>query len=176
MLPVNVIGAIILIQNWIRVQNMNHYILIAADIDRARLYLPSAYDIAMHRLEIMKWGLNNRTFHRKRLTPDDKALIYISGRRDHCQNFVGEVQLASAAMILRSSDRKKVSAPSGEGVVSEYYVNLKNVNLFNNNVSIREIATDLDFIKRSEQWWRYMQGGVIRISGRDWSYIVNKSK
>lgn len=54
-----------------------------------------------------------------------------------------------------------------------YFVNLKEVDLFPSPKPIAALLDDMKFITNKENWWRNLQGGIISIPGEDFYNIVN---
>jgi hypothetical protein len=155
---------------------MKHFVLVAADSDRNRTYLPSAHELATYRLSRKEWGLKVRTRNRGKMTEGDKVLIYLSGSRDFSQHFVASATLASSPIQNRSY---LVDSPVAfTSVCSEYKVLLKDVVVFSNPVGVRELITTFEFIKPEHQkmWRIYFQGGALSIPKSDFALVVNKAK
>lgn len=154
----------------------NYYILVTSDVSPNRLTAPSAYDVAQYRLSRGVWGLNSRTVLRKSIKSGDKVLIYISGRRENRQCFISHAVVGSRSRPTNFNNRAEIDAPFGKGVmVPEFFIILNNVFIFKSYVSIRKCKNDLELIKSPEVWWRFIQGGIKKISKNDFEKIVQLS-
>jgi predicted RNA-binding protein len=157
-------------------ESVNHYLFVAADTHHSSIGMPSAHEVAKHRLKNQAWGLNLCTSFVSALKPEDRAVVYISGRREFARHIVASATMSSAAKEVRSSKlRMRIDAPRNLGVIlAPLAVELKNVKLFKHPVDIRSIAGALDFIKSPEprRYGKYLQGGVRRISESDYNLIV----
>ncbi len=154
-----------------------YYIFIAADTD-PRMTKPSAYQVALHRLGKKMWGLGYSTPSRSSIKTGDEALIYVSGNREHRLNFIAQAKIESAPRETPTSLIDEINAPQQTGIApSDYFVKLKAIEKFKKFVDIKLIKNKLLFIKRpsSKKWGCYLQGGVKRISKRDFSFIVGRS-
>lgn len=157
---------------------MNYFILLASDTDPCRLAKPSAYQVAKYRLGRGEWGLARLTRHRMSLSIGDTLLIYVSGRRDLCQHFIASCNVLSLPQPLPSKLASLVDAPDQQGIAPPFYsVGLKNVSYLPNPVSIQELRTQLSFIKQphSKKWGAYLQGGVVRMTSKDYRLICNRA-
>ena len=156
--------------------NPSYFVLIAADADRNRRYLPSAFDLAKYRLERKEWGLKDRTRYRRSMMPGDKVLIYISGHRENAQHFVASAIIAS---IPTDNSGGVVDSPTMQtAIFSEYKVALKNVHYFTNPVCARHLLNKFKFIapNRQSMWRIYFQGGAMRLKRYDFNLVVRHGK
>jgi hypothetical protein len=146
------------------------FILIAGDANGT--FVSPGYDVALYRLNNTVWGLNARTRHIRDLCPGSKALIYISGTKEFSQHFIAQCKIAGRPRSVPLELREKIDAPRGNGhQMPCLCVPLAEIEVFNHPVSIRQMLEKLAVIKKPEQWWRYLQGGVIRISNRDFNTV-----
>lgn len=157
----------------------NYYVFVATDAHKRMLTKPSAYEIAMHRLSIEKWGINEHTRNKKQLKPGDRIIAYAAGRREYGGNFLGIAELRSETKTTTAKIRSDVSDPKGEmHILSTFYVQLHNSVVFPNKVLIEELRQELAFIQRvknAKKWGSALQGGVVRISEKDFELIMVKS-
>jgi hypothetical protein len=152
-------------------------VLVAADIDRSRKNLPSAYQLAQYRLGRRQWGLKNRTRYRATMKKGQRVLIYISGHREFAQHFVAEARLASdpkPALGDRILDAPDFSISLG----SEYKLDLKSVQWFKKPVCARDLIGKFSFIapNRVHMWRIYFQGGALRIPTKDADLVLKGSR
>ncbi|EKE05488.1 MAG: hypothetical protein ACD_19C00264G0004 [uncultured bacterium] len=153
---------------------MNYYIFVSADVSHSDLRFPSAYTVAKYRMTRQEWGLNERTSYRKKVDIGDKVLVYISGRREHCQSFIGYAEVETSATATCLNNRSIIDAPNDKGLMMPpYSVKLCNTCYFDRSVEIRAYKERLSFIKSIDTWWRYMQRGILKISPADYGLIVD---
>ena len=149
-----------------------YFVLIAADADRNRLYLPSAHQLAKYRLGRKEWGLKERTRYRRQMKAGDKVLIYLSGYRELAQHFVAEATIASAP--ARNLGGMVDSPVLHTSIFSEFKVAVRNVRFFDNPVCARDLLKDFEFVapKRRKMWRIYFQGGAIRLTKKDFELVL----
>lgn len=155
-----------------------YYILVAADADKSRLSMPSAYDIAHYRLKTKRWGINTNTRNRTNLKAGDYALIYASGLRENGKSFIASARLESGAEILPHRCIGEIDGPNNLAhLLSGYSIKLTDINYFNKRVDIRNIKSLLSFVKNpdSPRWGGCLQGGCITISEKDFQLACNLS-
>jgi len=149
------------------------FVLIAADADRNRLYLPSAFDLAKYRLERKEWGLKDRTRYRRYMTPGDRVLIYISGYREYAQHFIASATIAS---VPTNNSGGLVDSPAMDtSIFSEYKVAIKNVHYFSKPICARDLLDKFKFVapNRRKMWRIYFQGGAIRLQAPDFNLVTS---
>jgi len=147
------------------------FVLIAADADRNRLYLPSAFELVKYRLARKQWGLKDRTRYRRMMKPGDQALIYISGYREHAQHFVASATIASSCTYNTGG---VVGSPVLQtAILSEFKIELKNAHFFSKPVCARDLLHKFKFIapNRRKMWRIYFQGGAIRLKTVDFNLV-----
>jgi hypothetical protein len=158
--------------------NLNNYLFVTADTHQSMLSLPSAYDMALHRIHIGKWGLNSGTSYAKQLCEADRGLVYISGRRTNARCIIGGFSVASFPRIASRRIRAIVDAPGGLGLnPPEMYISIDKTFIFSHPVDIRTITDKLNFIKDSspKMYGKFLQGGVRKISTNDYNAILSAS-
>lgn len=153
-----------------------YYILVAADVDKALLALPSAYDVAMYRLKNKFWGFKQTTRNRGSIKPNDKVLIYTAGKRQHGRCFVASAEVASSLRPASLSSRN-VDSPVGQRAIScDLMFDLKNVKKFRNLVSVYDVKDKLKCIKKpkSIKWACVLQNGSLRICKNDYMNVYKR--
>lgn len=147
------------------------FVLVAADADRNRLYLPSAFELAKYRLGRKQWGLKDRTRYRRQMKPGDQVLIYISGYREHAQHFIASATIASSCTYNTGG---VVDSPVLDtAVLSEYKIALKDIHFFSKHICARNLLTKFKFIapNRRKMWRIYFQGGAISLKAADFNLV-----
>jgi predicted RNA-binding protein len=149
---------------------MSFFILIVSPIE---LY-PSGYvparEVLENRLNQRVWPFNEYTRNRKSIKEGDKFVFYLAGRlkKQEKQVFVGAATAASQV------EKIQIAVPEEWYVDHPYYgIQLKEIIYFKESVPIRKIMADLSFIKSSNKWGAYIQGGCISISEEDYNLIIN---
>jgi len=110
------------------------------------------------RVNEKKWPIFNRTPNRRSLMKDDLVVFYKAGVKN-AQEFIGKAELDSEA---------------GKAGIINYAVKLKNIEVWKNGVDIKHMLHELIFIGNTSLWGIYMQGGVRRITEKDYNTIVSK--
>lgn len=154
----------------------NYYILVASDVDKRRLSEPSAYDIAVHRLVIGKWGLRTTTRNRKRIKPGDWTVVYAAGKRENGGTIVGVGQVATKPQLVDRLRNPHIDSPTRSShVVCEYFIDLSQTVIFKNPVPLRPNRFELSFIKNPEslKWAARLQNAVAEISKADFMHILD---
>lgn len=156
-----------------------HFLLVAADVDSRRLSMPSAYEVALHRLKKGLWGLKEHTRNRKQLCPGDEVVVYAAGKRQFGGCFVARAKVASASQPCPSANRAAIDSPDlhHTRIVSEYFIKVTGIKIFSMPVPIRSIKQKLHFIKQpdSPYWAAPLQNGSAKISEKDYSLICKLS-
>ncbi len=158
-------------------QQSNYYIMVAADVDKTMIREPSAYQVAHHRLKIGKWGLRHRTMNRLNLKKGDLVIAYAAGKREHGGSIVGYAVLDSNVLPLKNSLSSQIDSPTSNAyIVSEYYVKLKYVHIFQTHTTLRSLKDTLKFVKRpqSPKWGAMLQNGCVKILKSDYQTIIRK--
>lgn len=148
---------------------MSKFLIISSRFDNGFTEAYTANDIAIKRLEIKRWPLYKNTPHRKKISINDNALIYISGNGINSQCFIADVRICGI------TDSKHViqeeSQFSSEPPISVLL--LDSINIFKRPVYIRSILNTLDFIPKSTiKWGCVMQRGLKIISDKDYTSIL----
>ena len=123
-------------------------------------YNPAKYDMILERIEEEHyWRVGTRTRNRTRVESHDNVVFYLTGSGNQC--FIAQAKTASALQdignrlwgILDLSDFVRFAEP----------------------LPIRSIISKLEFIKRKEYWWRYLQGGITSITINDFKLITSEA-
>ncbi len=115
------------------------------------------------------WGLNVNTPNLKNLQQGDKVVFYL-GRPNKA--FAGTATLASPVFDVPDSQKEKYS----HGISfykPEVGVLIKDVHTWEEQKTVESLLDKLTFIKKSESWQSYFQGGVIRITNEDFQRIMD---
>ena len=104
------------------------------------------------------WPIGKRTAHRKQLSEGDKVLFYQGGERG--RKIVGSAELESSLII------------DEEGIYD--FVMIKNFELWDRPVELKRVLNGLSFVRYKKYWSAYFQGGIAKISEKDFEYICAK--
>jgi hypothetical protein len=153
-----------------------YYILVAADVDKALLALPSAFDVATYRLKNKFWGFKQTTRNRGSIKPNDKVIIYTAGKRKHGRCFIASAEVASPVRPTNLSARNVDSPVAQRAISCDLMFDLKNAKKFRNLVSIYDVKDRLKCIKKpkSIKWACVLQNGSLRISKQDYLNIYKR--
>ena len=154
----------------------SYYILVASDTDKNRLFKPSALDVAKYRLGRCEWGIGIRTRNRNTIKPGDMVLIYISGKRDLGKHFIAHAIVRSKATPVSGKMIAEVDAPRKNGIVlAELSIKLSTANFLKSPVAIKLIKGDLSFVTNpnSNRWGTFLQGGCMKITEKDYNFILS---
>lgn len=152
------------------------FILVAADQDKSRLSLPSAYDLALHRLRNRRWGLNQRTRNRKFIAAGDEVVVYASGKRENGMTFVGRATVARTGVPLSHEDRYNIDSPvQREPSVCVEAILLSNVEVFRQPIPIKSLVRQFQWVRNpgSHGWGTALMAGTMRLSERDFELILD---
>jgi len=107
------------------------------------------------RIEMEKWPIFRKTTYRQQVHESDKVVFYKAGEGN--KKFLGTSTV--------SSELK----PEGK---TDFFLNLKEIDVWKKSKPIRHMLDKLDFIKNKVQWGIYMQGGVRKLSEKDYELIT----
>ena len=150
------------------------FLLVAADEDKRRLSLPSAYHLAVYRLKNGRWALNPHTRNRKAMQCGDEVVIYASGKREHGMSFVGRARISSSPSPIRPTDRRTVDSPTQMTSTCVDVIALDDVTLFETPVPIKSVFRRFDWVRKpdSPRWAAGLMGGSMRISKHDFDIVT----
>lgn len=112
------------------------------------------------RMKEKSWPIYSYTVNRKRIRPGDKIAFYKAGE-------------GNKIILGISETSSEIKAQEG-GI--DFTVSLRNIDVWNKPILMKPLVDKLDFIDNKDQWGRYMQGGVVSISKKDFETISAKSK
>ncbi len=110
-------------------------------------------------MDSKSWPIYSHTANRKKIKSGDKIVFYNAG--------VGNKNILGSAEIV-----SKVKPKAG---TTDHTVSLDKIDIWKKPALMKPIVVDLDFIENNQQWGRYMQGGVIRISEKDFKTIISNN-
>ena len=107
------------------------------------------------RIEMEKWPIFRKTTYRQQVHESDKVVFYKAGEGN--KKFLGTATV--------SSELK----PEGK---TDFFLNLKEIDVWKKPKPIHQMLDKLDFIKNKAHWGIYMQGGVTKLSEKDYVLIT----
>lgn len=111
------------------------------------------------RVKSKTWPVYTYTANRRRIQKGDKVAFYKAG--DGNKAVLGTAETSSA---IEPVDGKM-----------DFAVSLTGIRVWKKPIPMKPLVVELDFVGNKEQWGRYMQGGVIRISEKDYNTIASNS-
>lgn len=148
---------------------MGYWVFTVANQDYGESFV-RGIDI-FHRLMIEReWGFGNRTPNRRSVRAGDFIVFYIAaGSKGFSYSFMGKARIAN------DPSRADAFGPVLIGAInirdSPIRVPLKDVVVWDRGVPIHPLLSRLEFIKREENWGRYLQGGVRKFTKKDYDEI-----
>jgi len=94
-----------------------------------------------------------------KLLVGDKVLFYQGG--ENGRKIVGSAELASSLQ------------QTGNSIYD--FVKIKNFKIWDNAVEIRTLIDKLTFVRNKRYWGIYLQGGITKISEKDYMKILRKA-
>ena len=127
-------------------------------------------DIFNERIKKNKWPIYSKTPQQLNIKEGKKVVFYIAGAGEKKQSFVGTAQIKSII------DNNTVSTdPNQEFKSVLFFIEFKNLKVFNEEIKIKEHLNKLDFIKNKKKYGLYFQGGICKINQESYEYILQKS-
>lgn len=110
------------------------------------------------RISDKRWPIFFRTHYKELLHAGDDVVFYKAGIDG--KKFLGTVKIATE---LSKSDK------------IDFSLGIDEINIWKKSKSVDSLINKLDFIKDKQFWGRYFQGGVIKLSKKDFITITHKS-
>lgn len=146
---------------------MNYWIFIVTQ-HKVDGELFAADDILKQRVSDQFWGLGEKTPNRRSLQKGDQVVFYVGLPR---KVFAASATLSSDSFELSKNQKEKY----GHGkkfYISDFGVQLGDIQVWNNSRSVESLLPDLKFIENKESWFTYFQGGVRQILEGDFRTIT----
>lgn len=119
------------------------------------------------------WLFTKNAPFMKKINKNDKFILYLAGsqRKIFQNNFIinGEIK-----KIENSNLDKKINKEILKFFY--YYVPIKEINDFKNNVKIKDIKENLEFITDKTNYGLFLRQSVKKINKKDYDYILSKQK
>jgi hypothetical protein len=114
------------------------------------------------------WGLGEKTPNRKALKKGDRIIFYVGAPESV---FAATATLASDSLSV-PEERKEALSHGNNFFRAEYGVDLDAVSIWPTPKPITELAPNLEFIGKRQDWWCFLQGGVRGVSDADYQRIL----
>ncbi len=105
------------------------------------------------------WPIHIYTANRKKIQTGDKIVFYKAGVGD--KTIIGTADVASEILPKAGT--------------ADYTVSLEKIDVWKKPALMKPMVEKLDFIENNQQWGRYMQGGVIHLSEKDYTTISSSN-
>lgn len=126
-------------------------------------------NIFKQRMEDEFWGLGKSTPNRSKLKKGDKILFYIG---NPVKSIGGSAKLKTESFKLDKEEKEKY----GHNISfydTEYGVKLEKIDMWQNEIKMDSLISNLSFIENKSYWYTYFQGGVREIPEADYSFILS---
>ena len=127
---------------------MNHWIFVIKDDE-------TVFDL---RIKQKKWPIYPATKFQKYLKIGDIIMFYRAGQ--YGQYFLGTALVNSK--VKPTPDKM------------DLHIDIDKIDVWEERPSIRGMLSQLNFIKNTDHWGLYLQGGILKMSKKDYSVIVKK--
>jgi len=132
----------------------------------------SAREIYKHRMADKFWGLGERTPNRRTLKATDSIVFYVG--QPEC-TFTGTAVLATESFML-SKEHRQLYWHDNPIFHTEYGVQLRDINVWESPVPVRDLVNSLFFIENKEFWGTYFQGGIRGLTEEDYRVIAEHER
>lgn len=149
------------------------YILITSDQSSINEKIVAAIDIVKFRLGEGQWPLYKATPFLYDLKKEDKCLVYLAGKNQFSQHFVGHFEILE---VRQSQNPDKEENKLGILTQKPVREIIFKPTLIMQPVSVRELLKHLDHTSKvtDKTWGAKFMGGVRRISNNDFDLIKQK--
>jgi hypothetical protein len=145
----------------------NYWMLVVKDQPEQNL---TASQVLVTRMNDKFWGLNARTPSRVLLRRNDKV-IFSHGARE----FLGTATLDSDSFEL--PEQEKAFFSHGQDIFeADFGIKLRDTVIWHQQKPVKQYLDVLSFVKRKEQYPVYFQGGVKKLSEKEFESITNISQ
>ena len=132
-----------------------------------------AYTIFKRRIDEKKWPMYWSTKYQNTIKDGDKLIFYIAGVNKFRQCFVASAKVEKVEKI--SHEKETTIDPDKVQVQVTSYIHITDIKLFKEEVFIKNILSNLNFIRNKKNYGLYFVGGVTKIDEDSNSFIVNQT-
>jgi hypothetical protein len=150
-----------------------YYLFIVTKLETEN-YVIQPEVLLQRRLQRLAWPLNSGTSHTGTIKPGDRVLFYVARRQR--SYVIAQARVASKPWKPSSEELRALQADGDEYLAPEYYVRLDEIAVLDMAVPARELVKSLDFFAGAGRFWgTKLQGGVKRLSARDFRRVLAAS-
>ena len=111
------------------------------------------------RMKLQSWMIYTYTPNRRQIQEGDKIVFYKAG-------------YGNMAVLGTAETSSEVKPQNGS---IDFTVGLRHIEVWKKRVLMKPLVGSLDFFVSKEQWGNKLQGGVLRISEKDYNTIASYS-
>jgi predicted RNA-binding protein len=119
------------------------------------------------------WLFTKNAPFMKKINKNDQFILYLAGsqRKIFQNSFIinGEIKKIENSNLVEKIDKEILK-------FFYYYVPIKEIHDFKNNVKIKDIKENLEFITDKTNYGLFLRQSVKKINKKDYNYILNKQK
>lgn len=132
-----------------------------------------AYTIFKRRIDEKKWPMYWSTKYQNTIKDGDKLIFYIAGVNKFRQCFVASAKVEKVQKI--SHEKETTIDPDKVQAQVTSYIHITDIKLFKEEVFIKNILSNLNFIQNKKNYGLYFVGGVTKIDEDSNNFIVNQA-
>ena len=132
-----------------------------------------AYTIFKRRIDEKKWPMYWSTKYQSTIKDGDKLIFYIAGVNKFRQCFVASAKVEKVEKI--SNEKEATIDPDKVQAQVTSYIHITDIKLFKEEVFIKNILSNLNFIQNKKNYGLYFVGGVTKIDEESNNFIVNQA-
>lgn len=129
----------------------------------------NALEISKDLFNNSMWLFTKNAPFMKKINKNDKFILYLAGsnRKFFNSSFIidGQIKKISNSNLHNNFNKNILK-------FFHYYVPIREINKFKNNVSILDIKNNLDFIKDKTNYGLFLRQSVKKINEKDFNYIL----
>lgn len=146
------------------------FLLVTNDPVLKGMQKTDAYTLVMKRLEKRMWPLYEKTRLRERITTGVRVAFYVAGKREHTGTIVATATVSGR--VSPSHGGIRTDPPEYLTDRPEIVLELENISILAPPVPLREFIPRLSFCPKDlKNWGSALQGGVRRLTDRDWTTL-----
>ena len=132
-----------------------------------------AYTIFKRRIDEKKWPMYWQTKFQSKIKANDRLIFYIAGVNKFRQCFVASAKVEKVEKI--SHEKETTIDPDKVQAQVTSYIHITDIKLFKEEVFIKNILSNLNFIQNKKNYGLYFVGGVTKIDEDSNNFIVNQA-
>ena len=120
------------------------------------------------RMENKLWGISSQTNNLRNLNAGDKVVFYLTSP---AMAFAGTAIISST--VLNEEEHERLIREE-VFLNEEFGVRLADIDEWEEHIPAKTLLAHLRFITNKEKWGTHLQGGITRISEKDYEVITRK--